>query len=160
MKSKGSFRCLVQGWMGSLEESAAFRDLVVVIAKRIKISKPMSMFVKNLAGLPKLCIPFAVLRRKVVLSAEQILLGKFMGAWPNHKVLKALIQNHWVAHVKGGVQFYFYGQGYFVFQCQFKEDHNAIFPSCPSFLGASALYLNRWSLEFGPEEELPLAILV
>lgn len=73
---------------GPLYKSAAYWDLVVVIAKITKISKPISMFVKNLAGLPKLCIPFAILKRKVVQFAKKNISREIHGDMAKSQVLK------------------------------------------------------------------------
>jgi hypothetical protein len=52
------------------------------------------------------------------------------------------------------------GRGYFLFEFTSKEDKDLIFRNGPYFMGPQGLYLNKWTLDFDPEEDNPSAILV
>jgi hypothetical protein len=57
-----------------------------------------------------------------------------------------------------GASSFLCGKGFFAFLFEFKEDRDLIFRSGQYFLGARGLYLNKWSLDFNPENDIPSAV--
>jgi hypothetical protein len=47
-----------------------------------------------------------------------------------------------------------------VFLFELKEDRELIFRSHPYFMGSRGIYRNRWTLDFSPENDIPLAVPV
>ena len=62
--------------------------------------------------------------------------------------------------ISGGLQHCFCGKGFFTFLFENKVDRYLIFRSGPYFMGPPGLYLNRWSLNFDPKKDVPLAVPV
>jgi hypothetical protein len=54
----------------------------------------------------------------------------------------------------------FCGKGFFAFLFEKKEDRDLIFQSGPYFMGARGMYLNKWTPDFSPENDIPSAVLV
>ena len=51
-------------------------------------------------------------------------------------------------------------RGYFLFDFESKEDKELIFKNAPYFMGPQGLYLNNWTSNFDPEEDIPKAFPV
>jgi hypothetical protein len=62
--------------------------------------------------------------------------------------------------IKHNVTSHFLGRGYFLFEFTSKEDKELIFRNGPYFMGPQGLYLNKWTLDFDPEEDIPSAVPV
>ena len=54
----------------------------------------------------------------------------------------------------------FYGMGYFIFYFETKEDKDLIFRNGPYFMDMRGLYLNKWTLDFDPELDIPNVVPV
>jgi hypothetical protein len=54
----------------------------------------------------------------------------------------------------------FCGKGFYVFLFENKADRDLIFRNGPYFIGTKGMYLNKWTLDFNPENEIPSAVLV
>jgi hypothetical protein len=68
------------------------------------------------------------------------------------------IQKNWVGLIKGKLSHYFCGKGFYAFFFETKEDMDLIFRSGPYFYGTKGLYLNRWTPNFNPENDIPLVV--
>jgi hypothetical protein len=56
--------------------------------------------------------------------------------------------------------FFFCGRGFYAFPFEHKEDKDLIFHNMPYFLGARGMYLNKWTLDFNPENDVLFVVLV
>jgi hypothetical protein len=54
----------------------------------------------------------------------------------------------------------FCGKGFFAFLFEKKEDRDLIFHSGPYFMGTRGMYLNKWTPDFSPENDIPSAVPV
>ena len=54
----------------------------------------------------------------------------------------------------------FVKRGYFLFEFTSKEDKELIFRNGPYFMGPQGLYLNKWTPDFDPEEDVPSTVPV
>jgi hypothetical protein len=54
----------------------------------------------------------------------------------------------------------FCGKGFFAFLFEKKEDRDLIFRRGPYFMGAHGMYLNKWTPDFSPENDIPSAVPV
>lgn len=54
----------------------------------------------------------------------------------------------------------FCGNYFFIFYFEYKEDKDLIFRNGPYFMGPQGLYLNRWSLDFDPNLDIPSVVPV
>jgi len=70
------------------------------------------------------------------------------------------VEHNWNVNIQGKIAVRFCGRGYYTFLFETKEDWNLIFRNGPYFMDLRALYLNKWSLEFDPEMDIPNAVLV
>lgn len=64
-----------------------------------------------------------------------------------------LYNNDWI-------DFYAFGKGFFIFIFSSKEDKDLIFQIGPYFMGPRGLYLNRWTLDFDLEVDIPFVVHV
>jgi hypothetical protein len=62
--------------------------------------------------------------------------------------------------IKEGVKSYFVGKGFFVFVFENPDDRSLIFRNGPYFMGPQGLYLNKWSPNFDPSQDVPSAVPV
>lgn len=85
---------------------------------------------------------------------------QFTCLYPPPKVIKQLVQQNWQPLIKGRVETYFYGKGFFIFYFEFKEDKDLIFRNDPSFIGPKGLDMNKRSLDFDINLDIPSAIPV
>jgi hypothetical protein len=60
--------------------------------------------------------------------------------------------------IKGSLSHYFYGRGFYVFLFENKEHMDLIFRNRPYFYRTKSIYLNRWTPNFNPKNDLPYAI--
>ena len=65
------------------------------------------------------------------------------------------MKKKWMTLIPGGLQHCFCGKGFFTFIFKNKKDMDLIFISGPYFMGPQGLYLNRWSLSFDTERDVP-----
>jgi len=61
---------------------------------------------------------------------------------------------------QGKIAIRFCGRGYYTFIFEPKEDRNLIFRNGPYFMDQRGLYLNRWTLDFDPEMDIPSTVPV
>jgi len=57
--------------------------------------------------------------------------------------------------IDGKISIKFCGRGYFTFHFETKEDRDLIFRNGPYFMDTRGLYLNKWTLDFDPEMDVP-----
>ena len=120
---------------------------------------PTSNFVKRVA-VPKVQIMSTASRMKALALRERGLIGQFSGIWPSPKSMEIWISKNWMPFITGGLQHYFCGKGFYTFLFENKEDKDLIFRSGLYFMGPRGLYLNRWTLSFDSEKDVPLAVSV
>jgi hypothetical protein len=66
----------------------------------------------------------------------------------------------WVPLIKGSLNLFFCGRGFYAFPFEHKEDKDLIFRNMPYFLGARGMYLNKWTLDFNPKNDVLFVVLV
>jgi hypothetical protein len=70
------------------------------------------------------------------------------------------VGKNWKPLIKGLLNQFFCGRGFFTFLFEIKEDKDLIFRSGPYFLGARDMYLNKWTPDFSLENGVPTVVLV
>jgi hypothetical protein len=56
--------------------------------------------------------------------------------------------------IQGKISTTFFVKGFFVFLFEKKEDRDLIFCSGPYFMGYRGMYLNKWTPDFNPENDI------
>jgi hypothetical protein len=140
-------------------ELDAFRKLVVACNKQ-PASDSQQKFVKKLDNIPSIDLPGEETCRSALTLAERGLIGQFTGLWPSPKAVDAWVQRNWSPLVKEGIRSHLVGRGFFVFVFDNLEDRNLIFRNEPYFMGPQGLYLNKWSPDFDPMQDVPSVVLV
>ena len=74
--------------------------------------------------------------------------------------MEAWINKNWMPLISGGLQHCFCGKGFFSFLFENKANRDLIFRSGPYFMGLRGLHLNRWSISFDPEKDVPSVVPV
>jgi hypothetical protein len=97
---------------------------------------------------------------KYLALVGQGLIGQFTGIWSSPNMVSFWLEKKWKSLIKGSLSHFFYGRGFFAFLFEFKEDMDLIFRSGLYFLGARGMYLNKWTPNFSPENDVPSASLV
>ena len=62
--------------------------------------------------------------------------------------------------VTEGIRNHLVGKGYYVFVFDSTEDRDLIFQNGPYFMGPQGLYLNKWTLDFDPTQDVPSIVHV
>jgi hypothetical protein len=70
------------------------------------------------------------------------------------------IDKNWKPHLKGNLSHFLCGRGFFAFLFEDKSDRDLIFRSGPYFMGSRGMYLNSWTPDFSPENDIPNAVPV
>lgn len=70
------------------------------------------------------------------------------------------LEANWRKLIQGQMSAAFCGKGFFAFLFEKKEDTDLIFRSGPYFMGARGMYLNKCTLDFSPENDIPSAVPV
>ena len=83
-----------------------------------------------------------------------------MGLWPSPRQIDIWIERNWNPLIKGRMNHFFYGKGFYILYFDHKEDINLIFRNNRDFFRSRGLYLNKWTPHFDPENDIPSAILV
>jgi len=68
--------------------------------------------------------------------------------------MEAWIDKTWKSMMKGNIKLYACGNGFLNFLFEIKEDKDVILKNKPYFFGSSGMYLNKWSLDFNPYEDI------
>jgi hypothetical protein len=115
--------------------------------------------VKKLEDIPEVLVQIGS-QYLALIFMDHGLVGQFTGIWPSPKSVAVWIDKNWKLHLKVRMSHSFCGRGFFTFLFEEKEDRDLIFRSGPYFMGARGLYLNRWTLDFNPENDIPSTVLV
>jgi hypothetical protein len=70
------------------------------------------------------------------------------------------LEANWCKLIKGQLSAAFCGKGFFAFLFEKKEDRDMIFLSSPYFMGGRGMYLNKWTPNFSPDNDIPSAVPV
>jgi hypothetical protein len=140
-------------------EVQAFRKMVETGAKRPP-SATQQKFVRKMDSIPTVALPEEETCKAALNLAERGLIGQFMGLWPSPKTVEDWTQRNWKPLIKEGVKSYFVGKGFFVFVFENSEDRGLIFRNGPFFMGPQGLYLNKWTPDFDPTQDVPSAVPV
>ena len=140
-------------------EVEAFRNLLDAAGKR-PIFGSQQKFVKKMDNIPTVEFPMEETSRSALNLAERGLIGQFTGLWPSSKAVEDWVKQNWIPLVSEGIKSHFVGKGFFVFLFDNAEDRSPIFRNRPYFLGPQGLYLNKWSPDFDPSQDVPTAVHV
>jgi hypothetical protein len=80
-----------------------------------------------------------------------IKLDNILGLWPSPRQIDLWIEWNWHPLVQGHMNHFFCGKGFYIFYFEHKEDIDLIVRNGPYFFGPRGLYLNKWTLDFDPE---------
>lgn len=79
------------------------------------------------------------------------LIWKFMGIWPNEKLLRTWFNYVWKP--KGEVDLHLVSKGFFIVLFSNIEGRDRIFEGGPYFLSSVGLYMQPWKENFTPKQE-------
>ena len=137
----------------------AFSRLIKPAGKKT-VAPAIPKFIKKIEAIPEIDLPVEQPIKIALALAERGLVGQFMGLWPSTRTTDDWIQRNWRPQIKNSVTCYPVGRGFFIFEFIAKEDRDLIFRSGPYFMGTQGLYLNRWTLDFDPEVDVPKEVPV
>ena len=86
------------------------------------------------------------------------LIGQFTGIWTSPKTIVGWVQQNWKPLISEGIYRNLIGKGYYLFLFENSVDRDLIFQNGPYFMGPQGLYLNKWSLEFDPNQDVPSVV--
>jgi hypothetical protein len=138
------------------EDTPAFQVMVVAYVKNLKIQP--SKFVKKLDEMPKVSLSPSSTRNKEIFLANRGLIGQFIGIRPSSEIVSLWLEKNWKPFIKCYLNHFFCERGLFAFLFEHKEDE--IRWSGPYFMGGKGMYLNKWTPEFTPENDVSLTIPV
>ena len=110
--------------------------------------------------IPSVELPAERICRSALNLAERGLIGQFTGLWSSPKAIDGWVQRNWRPLVTEGIQNYFVGRGYFISVFDSVEDHDLNFRNGPYLRGPHGFYLNKWTPDFDPTQDVPSAIHV
>jgi hypothetical protein len=140
-------------------EVLSFRTMVVAGPKRPPTATQQK-FVKKMDSIPSVALPEEEICKAALNLAERGLIGQFTGLWPSPKLVEEWIQRNWKPLIKEGVKSFFVGKSFFVFVFETLDDRGLIFRNRPYFMGPQGLYLNKWTPDFDPTQDVPSTIPV
>lgn len=140
-------------------EVLAFQSMIAAAPKRPP-SFSQQLFVKKLDSIPFVALPEEETCKAALNLDERGLIGQFMGLWPSPKLVEDWTQRNWKPLMNEGVKIYFVGKGFFVFVFENPDDRGLIFRNGPYFMGPQGIYINKWTPNFDPTQDLPSAIPV
>jgi hypothetical protein len=138
---------------------AAFQTLISSYTKSAKGAQT-SRFVKRIEEIPKVAVHTTSSRPFALRLAENGLIGQFTGLWPSPKAMALWLDQNWRKTIKGQLSTAFCGKGFYVFLFENKADRDLIFRNGPYFMGTRGMYLNKWTPDFSPENDIPSAVPV
>jgi hypothetical protein len=65
------------------------------------------------------------------------------------------MEQNWKKTIKAQLSTAFCGKGFYVFRFENKAYQDLIFRNGPYFMGTRGMYLNKWTLEFSLEKDIP-----
>jgi len=107
----------------------------------------------------KLVLPPSTSPKKSLSLAERVLIGQSTCIFPSMKKMDFWLEKIWNSLIKGLLNHFFCGRGFFNFLFECKDIH-LIFRSGPYFLGVRNIYLNEWTLDFNPKNDIPYVVSV
>ena len=113
----------------------------------------MQRFVKKV-DIPSIELTVEWIFRMTLNLDECILIGKFTVLWPSPKSIDGWVQRNWRLLLTEGIRNHFVGRGYYIFVFDLAEDHDLIFQNGPYVMGPQGLYLNKWTLDFDPTQDV------
>ena len=134
-----------------------FKRLIASCRKRK--GGPSNKFVKKV-DIPTVELPVDHICRSTLNLAERELIRKFTGLWPSPKAIDSWVQRNWRPLVSDRIRSHFVGRGFYVFVFYAAADGDLIFRNGPYFMGPQGLYLNKWTPDFDPSQDVPSAFLV
>ena len=124
-------------------------------------SKPfLSWFVKKMDLIPKVSLPITTSDLKALALHERGLIGQVTKIWPYPKLMDSWMKKNWTTWIKGKLTYYLFGGRFYTFLFELKEDRNKIFIKYPYFMDTRGMYLNKWTLDFDLEVDVPSVIHV
>lgn len=133
---------------------------IIEACNRRPPSAQQQKFVKKKDCIPTVALPEEETCRSALNLADRGLIGQFTGLWPSPKSVEDWIKRNWTPLIEEGIKSYFVGKGFFVFVFELAEDRSLIFRNGPYFMGPQGLYLNKWSPDFDPTQDVPSAVPV
>ena len=133
-----------------------FKRLIASCGKRK--GGPSNKFVK--VEIPTVELPANRVCHSALNLAERGLIGKLTGLWPSPKAIDSWVQRNWSPLVSDRIRSHFVGRGFYVFVFYAAADGDLIFRNGPYFMGPQGLYLNKWTLDFDPSQDVPFAVPV
>lgn len=133
---------------------------MVAASSKCPLSASQQKFVKKLDSIPTVALPEEEICKAALNLAEKGLIGQFTGLWPSPKTVENWTQRNWAPLIKEGVKSYSVGKGFYVFVFESSDDRSLIFRNGPYFMGQQGLYLNKWSPDFDPSQDVPSAVPV
>lgn len=140
-------------------EVEAFKKLVAAAGKR-PITGAQLKFVKKIDSISTVVLPAEETCRSALNLTQRGLIGQFTGLWPSPKAVEDWVNRNWIPLVSEGIKSHFVGKGFFVFVFENAEDKSMIFRNGPYFMGLQGLYLNKWSPDFDPAQDVPTVVPV
>ena len=135
----------------------AFKRLIASSGKRK--GGVSNKFVKKV-GIPSIELPTERTCRSTLNLAERGLIGQFTGLWLSPKAIEGWVQRNRKPLVSKDIRSHFVGRGFFVFVFEFAKDRDQIFWNGPYFMGPQGLYLNKWTPDLDPSQDVPSAVPV
>ena len=137
-------------------ELDVFKRLVATYGKR---KGGPHRFAKKV-DIPSVELPAERICQITLNLVERGLIGKFTGLWPSPKAIDSWVQRNWRPLVYEGIRNHFVGRGYYIFVFDAAEDHDLIFRNGAYFMGPPEFYLNKWTPDFDPTQDVPSAVPV
>ena len=147
------------GGSSSSPDLNAFRKLVASCSKR-KLSQNQHTFVKKLENIPTIDLPMDQTCRTTLSIVDRGLIGQFIWIWPSPKTIEVWVQRNWKPLISESICSNLIGKGYYLFLFENSTDRDLIFRNGPYFMGPQGLYLNKWTPDFDPNQDVPSAIPV
>jgi len=132
----------------------------MVIATTTNSKGQPTWFVKRIEKIIETPILGKYTHQMALSMEKRKLIGQFTSLCSSPKAMAIWIQQNRQDHLKEQWTHFFCGCGCYVFLFQSKEDKYLIFRSRPYFMGTSGMYLNWWTLNFNPENDIPFSIPV
>ena len=103
-------------------------------------------------------IPPIYSTKKSLSLIKRGLIEQFSGIWPQPQATTTRVQQKWLPLIKGKVDTDFCARLFFAFLLEFKEDKHLIFKNIPYFMGPRGMFLNKSSLGFDPNLDVPSVV--
>jgi hypothetical protein len=121
---------------------------------------PKSRFVKKIDEILKVSVHSPSSRSFTLRVTENGLILKFMGLWPSPRAMMQFLEKNSKKTIKVQLLTTFCGKEFYVFLFEIKADRDLIFRNGPYFMGTRGMYLNQWTPNFSPENDIPSIVPV